>query len=445
MLTPKTQQGTVAVNVQQVIDRQDFGPFHWFVTAICAVAVLMDGFDAQVMGFVAPAIASDWHIARGGLGPILVAGQVGMLVGALVFGPLADRVGRKSVLLFSTLWFGVASLLTARADSMSNMLILRLITGFGLGGTLPNAIALTSEYMPRRLRATGVMMMFSGFSIGAAAGGFVAASLIARFGWRSVFVVGGALPCLTAVLLLWLPESIRFLVLRGGQAEAIAKLLKRVAPGVSIAPGTSFVTAEHRAKGFLVRHLFTEGRTGMTLLLWAIYFLSLLDLFFLTSWLPTILHDAKFSIRQAILITTMLQVGGTAAALILGRFIDRASHKVLGWTYLGAVAGVFLIGAATSSVALEALAVFAAGFCVVGAQTGANSLAAQCYPTAIRSTGSGWALGMGRLGSIAGPLLGGLLLSSDLAIGRVFWVAAVPPLLAALAAFIVSPKGQTTE
>jgi AAHS family 4-hydroxybenzoate transporter-like MFS transporter len=443
-LTPKLTTDAATINVQQIIDRQDFGRFHWFVTAICAVAVLMDGFDAQVMGFVAPAIAGDLHIARGALGPILVAGQVGMLIGALIFGPLADRVGRKRVLLFCTLWFGVGSLLTARADSISSLLILRLITGLGLGGTLPNAIALTSEYMPRRLRATGVMLTFAGFSIGAAAGGFAAAGLIARFGWRSVFVTGGVLPCVTAAVLLWLPESIRFLVLKGGQGEAIARLLRKVAPSVPISPGTSFVSAEHRAEGFVVRHLFTEGRTGMTLLLWVIYFMSLLDLFFLTGWLPTILHDAKFSIRQAILVTTMLQVGGTVAALILGRLIDRASHKVVGWTYLGAVAGVFLIGAVTSSVALEAIAVFAAGFCVVGAQTATNSLAAHCYPTAIRSTGSGWAMGMGRIGSIAGPMLGGLLLSSNFAIERVFWVAAAPPLIAALAAFVVSPRSEPT-
>lgn len=433
---------TASVNVQEIIDQQVFGRYHLFLVAICSVAVLMDGFDAQVMGFVAPAIASDFHIARAGISPILVSGQVGMLVGALFFGPLADRIGRKKVLLFCTLWFGVCSLLTARVDSLSSMVILRLITGFGLGGTLPNAIALTSEYMPRRLRATGVLMMFSGFAVGAAVGGFVAASLIARFGWRSVFVTGGILPCLTAVLLLWLPESIRFLVLKGGQDEIVAKLLRKIAPGASFPSGTSFVTTEHRAAGFLVRHLFREGRTVMTLLLWVIFFMSLLDLFFLTGWLPTILHDAGFSVEQAILVTTMLQVGGASASFILGRFIDRTSHKVVAWAYLGAVAGVFLIGAVTSSVALEAIAVFIAGFCVVGAQTGANSLAAQCYPTAIRATGSGWAMGVGRLGSIVGPMLGGLLLSSNLETRRVFWVAAVPPLIAALATFAVNPRSE---
>ena len=323
------------------------------------------------------------------------------------------------------------------------MLLLRLITGFGLGGTMPNAIALTAEYMPRRIRATGVMIMFAGFTIGAAAGGLVAAALIPHFGWQSVFLLGGILPCAAALLLFGLPESLRFLVIKGGEDARVTKILAQVAPAVSVQPGTVFLAGEHREPGFVVKQLFTHGRAKLTLLLWVIYFMSLLDLFFLNSWLPTILHDSGLTLREAILITTMFQVGGTVASIILGRFIDSmTSYRVLVWAYLGACLSVFFIGAASASVVLATFLVFAAGFCVVGAQTGANALSAESYPTAIRATGTGWALGIGRIGSIVGPLVGGLLLSSELDVKRVFWVAAVPPLIAAVASFIVTARGR---
>jgi len=212
---------------------------------LCSLAVMMDGFDAQAMGFVAPSLLAEWHITRVALSPILSSGLVGMLAGALLFGPLGDRLGRKRVLVLCTLWFAAGSLLTARAHTVETMLWLRLVTGFGLGGAMPNATALTAEYMPRRLRATGVMLMFCGFSMGAAIGGFVAAGIINRYGWPAVFIVGGILPCIVSVFLLGLPESIRFL--------------------------------QERKTGFPVTQLFTEGRARTTLLLWVMFFI-----FFLT-------------------------------------------------------------------------------------------------------------------------------------------------------------------
>ena len=380
---------------------------HLKVGILCALAVMMDGFDAQAMGFVAPALLAEWHIKRVALSPILSSGLVGMLAGALLFGPIGDRLGRKRVLVLCTLWFAFGSLLTARAHTVESMFWLRLATGFGLGGAMPNATALTAEYMPRRSRATGVMLMFCGFSMGAAIGGFVAAGIINRYGWPAVFIVGGLLPCITSVFLLGLPESIRFL--------------------------------QERETGFPVTQLFTERRARTTLLLWVMFFMSLLDLYFLNSWLPTVIHDAGVALDQAIVITAMFQVGGAVAAIVLGRLVDRQmSYGVLTWVYLGAAACVFLIGLVNGTVAVETAAVFAAGFCVIGGQTCSNSLAAESYPTAVRSTGVGWALGIGRIGSIVGPILGGLLLSFDWGLRRVFLAAAVPAVIAAGSAFALN-------
>jgi AAHS family 4-hydroxybenzoate transporter-like MFS transporter len=276
--------------------------------------------------------------------------------------------------------------------------------------------------------------MFFGFSMGAAIGGFVAAALISRYGWQAVFVVGGLLPLVTAIaLLMALPESIRFLLLKGGEEQRVASLLRRVAPDAPAA--ASYARVEERKAGFPVSQLFTERRAGTTLLLWVIFFMSLLDLYFLNSWLPTVIHDAGVPLEQAITITALFQVGGAAAAIVLGRVVDRQmSYGVLAWVYAGAAVCVFLIGVVSGTVAIETAAVFAAGFCVIGGQTCSNSLAAESYPTLLRSTGVGWALGIGRIGSIVGPVLGGLLLSFGWGMRRVFLAAAAPALVAAVAA-----------
>ena len=219
----------------------------------------------------------------------------------------------------------------------------------------------------------------------------------------------------------------------------MAQYLSRIAPDIAASPEMSFVVEEHQSAAFVVKQLFTAGRAKLTLLLWIMFFMCLLDLYFLNNWLPTVMHDAGIAVEKAIIITTLFQIGGTAGALTLGRLIDRhSSFRVLAWTYLAAGASVFLIGAAGASIALLVCTVSAAGFCVIGGQNGANALAAEFYPTAIRSTGVGWAFGIGRIGSIIGPVLGGALLSLTSETRRVFWAAAVPVLIATIAAFVAA-------
>jgi len=284
------------------------------------------------------------------------------------------------------------------------------------------------------------MTMFVGFTLGGASGGFVAAALISRFGWQSVFVVGGIFPCLAAVLALAvMPESIRFLVLKGGRERRVAYYLSRIAPDATISPDTTFEVEEQRSGGFVVTQLFADGRAVVTLLLWVMFFMSLLDLYFLTGWLPTVMNDAGVPVRTAILISSLFQVGGIIGNLFLGRLIDRnMSFRVLGFIYLLSGVCVFLIGGAGASVPLLVGSVLATGVTVLGGQSSSNALAASYYPTAIRVTGLGWALGIGRVGSIVGPILGGLLLTITAETRRVFWAAAIPPLIATAAAFAVA-------
>jgi AAHS family 4-hydroxybenzoate transporter-like MFS transporter len=284
-----------------------------------------------------------------------------------------------------------------------------------------------------------VMIMFCGFSAGAALGGLLAAALIPHFGWRSVFVVGGLAPLLLApILALRLPESVRFLALTGGANARVAQLLGFVAPNAALASATQFVVHEPALAGMPVLHLFKAGRTLVTLLLWVVFFMSLLDLYFLTNWLPTVLNDLGSSVSEAAAIGSMLQIGGVVGTFALGSIIDRFSFRALALVYFIAVFAVGAIGQLGHSIVLVTMAIFGSGFCMVGGQIAANALAATFYPTSIRATGVGWALGIGRVGSVVGPLVGGALLTMKWSSAAVFAAAAAAALCAALAAFSLS-------
>jgi MFS transporter, AAHS family, 4-hydroxybenzoate transporter len=284
-----------------------------------------------------------------------------------------------------------------------------------------------------------VMIMFCGFSVGAALGGLLAADLIPRFGWRSVFIVGGIAPLLIVPALAWrLPESVRFLAAAGRAPERVAELLKRISPNTVFAPNARFVVHEAHLAGIPVVHLFREGRAAVTLLLWVVFFMSLLDLYFLASWLPTVINDLGASVSLAVVIGSLLQVGGVVATFALGGVIDRFSFRALALVYFGAVFSVGAIGQLGHSAVLVSIAVFAAGFCVVGGQIAANALTAGFYPTSVRATGVGWALGIGRIGSIVGPLVGGVLLAEKWSASAVFIAAAAAAFCAALAALALS-------
>ena len=427
------------VDISDIIDQQPFGRYQLGIAVLCGITVFADGFDAQAMGFVAPALIEHFHVTRAALGPVISAGLVGMMIGALLGGPLADRWGRKPVLVGCTLTFGLGSLLTATSTSLQELFLFRLMTGVGLGGVMPNAIALTSEYSPKRVRNTAVMMMFTGFSLGAACGGLVAAAVIARFGWQAMFVVGGVLPLFIAVLsLIWLPESIQFLVRKGAKPEKISAALAKIGAAPGQFDPQLLREAEHRPSLAAVKELFSNGRTRVTLLLWTMFFMNLLVLYFLNSWLPTAIHDSGINVQAAILVTALFQVGGTLGAILLGRLFDRgASFGLLAAIYGVAACAVFLVGAFPNAIGFLAAIVFIAGFCVIGGQTGSNALTAGFYPTEIRSTGIGWALGIGRIGSILGPTLGGILLSTQGDIQQVFWAAAMASLAASIAAFSI--------
>ncbi|MBV8625132.1 MAG: MFS transporter, partial [Herbaspirillum sp.] len=388
----------------------------------------------QAMGYVAPAIIADWGVSKASLGPVFGAGLFGMLLGSLILTPVGDRYGRRPVLIASTLFFAACMLATPLVTTLDQLLIVRFITGFGLGSIMPNAMALVGEFSPSSSRVTRMMLVSCGFTVGAAAGGFVSAALIPAHGWHSVFWVGGAVPLVLGLAMLaWLPESIQFLVLRRRPRQQVARWLRKLDPAIVVDERTHVVVKDAKAEGMPVAELFRDGRAGVTLLLWLISFMNLINLYFLSNWLPTLIRDAGYSTSMAVLIGTSLQVGGVIGTLLLGRFINRFGFtRVLGVCFLLACISIALIGKVATVPALLFVTVIVAGFCIVGGQPAVNALAGTYYPTTLRSTGIGWALGIGRIGSVVGPVIGGQLIALQWTNGSLFVAAAVPALISAL-------------
>ena len=426
------------VNVPDLIDEQKISSFQIRILVLCALAALLDGFAAQMIGYVAPSIAREMRLSPAALTPIFAWGLFGLMLGALTFGPVADRYGRKPVIVACTLFYGLITLATVRADSGFALASLRFLAGLGFGGVMPNAIALTAEYSPHRRRGTMVTIMFCGFPIGATIAGFATVRILQAFSWRGVFILAGVMPLLLApVLALLLPESIRHLVIHGGHTERVRQLLARINPQLVFARGTNFIVREERAAGMPVLHLFRQGRAVPTILLWIGFFMSLIDIYLLTSWLPTVFHNAGITLSLSVIATALFQGGGVVASLILGSFVDRfGPYRVLSFIYLLGAACVALLGY-SHSVGLIMTCTFFAGAGILGGQTGANALAASFYPTYIRSTGVGWALGIGRIGSIVGPIFGGIMLSLHWPLTTVFMAAAIPSLLGSGAIFLM--------
>ncbi|WP_406819842.1 MFS transporter [Pseudomonas sp. KnCO4] len=424
-----------SLDVQSFINQQPLSRYQWRVVLLCFLIVFLDGLDTAAMGFIAPALSQEWGIDRASLGPVMSAALIGMVFGALGSGPLADRFGRKGVLVGAVLVFGGFSLASAYATNVDQLLVLRFLTGLGLGAGMPNATTLLSEYTPERLKSLLVTSMFCGFNLGMAGGGFISAKMIPAYGWHSLLVIGGVLPLLLAlVLMAWLPESARFLVVRNRGTDKVRKTLSPIAPQV-VAEAGSFSVPEQKAVA--ARNVFAvifSGTYGLgTLLLWLTYFMGLVIVYLLTSWLPTLMRDSGASMEQAAFIGALFQFGGVLSAVGVGWAMDRFNpHKVIGIFYLLAGVFAYAVGQSLGNITLLATLVLVAGMCVNGAQSAMPSLAARFYPTQGRATGVSWMLGIGRFGAILGAWSGATLLGLGWSFEQVLTALLVPAGLATI-------------
>jgi MFS transporter, AAHS family, 4-hydroxybenzoate transporter len=429
---------TATVNVSELINRHGLTTFQIVIVVLCFLIVAIDGFDTASIGFLAPAIGAEWGLTPPQMAPLFGAGLFGLTSGAFLFGPLADKFGRKTILLFCVTFFGVASIVATYSTSLLMLVVLRLLTGVGLGGAMPNSITLTSEYCPERHRLLLVTTMFCGFTVGSALGGLASAHMVGAYGWRSVLLLGGILPLVLVPLLTWaLPESARYLVLQHKDTARIVAILKRISPKENF-EGTRFQPSHKKAEGFPINHLFKPDLIVGTTLLWLAFFSSLLVIYLLSSWLPTLIKSTGVSLATASVVTAMFQVGGTLGAIALGWLMDRCNPQyVLAICYATAAIFIAAIGGVTASPLLVGTAVFFAGFFVSGSQVGANALAASFYPTDCRASGVSWANAIGRTGSILGSMSGGMLLAVNLSMSTVFLIVGLPALIGGASMFIL--------
>lgn len=435
------------IDVASVIESQKASWFRISIVTMTSAIMLLEGYDGQVLAFAAPSIIKAWNVNRAYFGPIFGMSLFGYLLGATLLSSVADRVGRKKLILYGVLFFGFFNLVTVYAASLNVLLILRFLAGIGLGASIPGTIALTVEYFPARARATMIGVMFFGYTMGATMGGFIAARFIPEFGWQSVFYVGGLVPIALAIVLAFvLPESVRFLALTGKHPEKVAAILSKLRPDLTLTSETQYIVQEEKRPGNPVAQLFADGRSRMTLLLWFAYVTSLLGHYFLTSWLPTLLVGAGVPLAHAVITGGLLQGGGGVGTLALCWLMDRRGVSTVAISYAIAAPLIVLIAAAghVSDWLLMGI-VFSAGFCLIGGQGALNAISGTFYPTYIRSTGTGWALGIGRIGSILGPVVGGILISFNLPIAQLFFLAGAPPVCCAGAVYLIAKGPNQAE
>jgi AAHS family 4-hydroxybenzoate transporter-like MFS transporter len=432
-------QDSRKLDVVEVIDSSPIGRFQIAIFVLCGLCLMLDGFDVQAIGYVAKTLFTEWQIPNSA-GRVVSATLVGVLFGSILLSMLADKVGRRPVLIGATLYFSVLTLLTAQMTTLDSLLLIRFLAGIGLGGIMPNAVALVGEFSPRRSRVSIMLIVANGFTAGAAIGGVIAAWMVPAFGWKSVFYAGGLLPLFIGLtMLFWLPESLQFLVQQGRPEKTrgrIGRWLKLIAPDRRIDDKSEFVISEKKNPGVSFIRLFHGGRGGGTVLIWVVNFLNLLNLYFLASWLPTVAQEAGYSPSTSILVGSTLQIGGTIGALSLGWFIHRLGFvPVLVSCFALACVNIALIGQPGMSLFVLISVVFITGIGIVGGQAGVNAMSATYYPTDLRSTGIGAGLGVGRIGSIIGPTLGEYMRAAW-PVHQLFYAAAVPALVAALVLLI---------
>lgn len=445
-----TMTSPTTIDVQALLEDRPLGRYQGMIFALCIACLMVDGFDLQALSFAAPALIHDWKIPSAVMGPVFSAALAGILIGSFLLSMLADKIGRRPVLIGATLWFAVLTYLTGQSTSVHELTLLRFIAGIGLGGIMPNAMALAGEYAPTRRRVVVMMIVSTGFTAGALTAGLIAQWLIPHSGWRAMFICGAGLALLvTAALIVALPESLPFLALKPKPSPSARLWLRRFAPDLA-GRQELVLTRRHRAEGVPLAHLFTNRRSRVTLLLWLINFLNLLNLYFLTSWLPTAVREFGFSNGIAIRAGAFVQIGGLIGGLVLGFFAERLGLvRVLIATFISGALSLAAISHPALPVAALLMVALLAGFSISGGQVGVNALTAICYPTELRATGIGASLGIGRVGAILGPAIAGVLLLHHWQPHDLFLAAALPAVLSAVAVFALrgrrAPSGQEQE
>lgn len=424
---------TQRLDVRELINTNPLSRYQKLVIFLGFCVIALDGFDIAIMGFIAPTLKQEWGVSNHELGFVISTALIGLALGALFSGPLADWLGRKKIIINSVFFFGFWTIATAFSQNIEQMIFFRFMTGLGLGAAMPNMSTLVSEYAPERQRSFIITVIFCGFTFGAAIGGFAASWLIPQFGWHSLMALGGILPLLFAPLLIWkLPESARFLVIKQAPVARIHAIFQRFYPG-QVSENVSFILPQQPINSSAMRIVLSRDYLFGSLMLWLVYFMGLFLVYILGSWLPTLVKEIGLTVSQAAIMTALYQAGGTVGSLFAGWLMDKINpHRALGIIF--AVGGLFTmaIGYAGVNFPLLCSLAFVSGACLNGANTGMNALSARFYPTQARATGSSWMHGVGRIGAILSAFAGAEMLAMGLDFRSVFLILGIPAALTVL-------------
>jgi len=434
-----------SVYVEKVIDESKFNKTHGLVLFWCAFAILFEGYDLVILGSIIPTITAELGFTSNQAGLLSSITIFGMMLGAFIFGTMSDKMGRKNIIVFCVFLFSAFSFMIGFIESFYLFAIFRFLTGIGLGGVMPNAIALMTEFSPKRFKNTMVTIMFSGYSVGGILAAAVAIILLPILGWESTFFIAG-IPLLTIPFMYkTLPETPYILVEKQRNNE-LKQILSKVNPTFKFQENDTFKTYHSNTdEGSSVAELFKKGRALSTIMLWVAFSMCLLMIFGMNTWLPGLMNAAGYPLHSSILFLLVLNIGAIFGAIGGGWLSDRwKPKKVLLLFFILATISIFLLGFKTN-IFLLYLLVAIAGASTVGTQIISNAYTSQYYPSKIRSTGVGWALGIGRLGAIAGPIMGGVLLTLELPTYQNFLAFAIPAAIGALAIFFIKEKKTATE
>ena len=428
------------INITGVIEESRIGPLHVLIIAVGFLIMIMDGYDLVAMGATVPSVSGEWGLDPAEFAWALSAALIGVLFGSSAAGAMGDWIGRRWTIVIMLVISGVSMCATPLVNTMNELIAFRFVTGIGVGGCIPVTLAYTLEFMPRKVRNGLTAFMYSGAAMGTTVAGFVGPTLIGLGGWPYVFYFGGLIPLILAALVVAvMPESLRFLVNRGCAPETAGALLGRVDRSFAHKPEFEYTHGEVTHKGSPIRELFGGRQTAITLVVWLAFLGNQSLVFLLGLWMPTLFTAVGISIDTALYVLALYALGGVVGGTLFGVIGDRISPaQVLIATYLLAAVCVFALGFSVSSTALLVLVAICTGFSVLGSSLLLGTMTTGLYPTRARSTGIGWALAVGRFGSIASPLIGGALLAQGFGTQTIFAIGAVPALLCAASVFAIA-------
>jgi benzoate transport len=439
--------GEPGLDLRSSIDEGGMSRFQVTAVALCVVLNMIDGFDVLVMSFTAPQVAQEWALTGARLGVLLSSGLIGMAVGSLLVAPWADRYGRRAVILLCLAVITSSMLLSGLTTGPNQLALLRIVTGVGIGGILASLNVITSEYSSRRRRSTAIGLQVTGYPIGATVGGAIAGFLITTYGWRSGFLFG-ALASLVVIpfVVRHLPESLDFLLARQ-PPDALLRLndlLRRM--GRSEIAQMPPRPAETQAALIPVGRLFIHSAGGPTLLVWSAFFLLMFSFYFLTSWTPKLLVAAGLSSRQGITGGVLLNLGGIVGGSLFAYLASRLALKALASAYLLTTAAcVVLFGTFVSDRSAAFEIALAIGVFLFGSMVGLYAITPLLYPASVRTTGMGWAIGVGRIGAILAPMAAGLLVDGGWRTSYLYYAFAIPLVLAVVAVRALPVQGHQRE